>query len=184
MKTLTFDDNTGELIIKNPVKRLNKKLILKADLTEYPFDSFDQVKKWTEEGLHIKLTSAEWRAKIDGLKITKAKKGDSFFTSSLYKDQDKLLLYSANTNPEILGKTDRSFGLGITYEVNPFVNWFNYLKRTQSLWEKAEFEEIETEDLTFEQIHLIKLLEDSKSYYKSKISEINAAIQKINNIIL
>lgn len=194
MENLTFEKYTGELIKKDAVqpKIINKGYRLLEDLKMYPSGMAKKLTKWIDEGLHNKMSQKEWSKMFDDEMELLAKKGDVFFRSKIFKDNDGLFyIYPNNSNPEkIFEKKDISFGLQLFYEKNQFNLWKNYLHGySMSLLMCGKgsekeiheiFEKMETDELSFEQKYIVPIFNERKKQLENEIDE---RVSEIKNTI-
>ena len=176
-------------------KIINKAYRLLTDLKVYPFGIVDKIGVWIDEGLTKELTQEEWREKIDNEMLVVAKKGAIFFESKLFRDKDDdFYLYPQDTSVDDLNRKDISLGLGMAYENNKFILWRMYLRSYSDNFilkkRKQIFAEIKTEELSFEQIHMVSVINSKKEYLeeeinknRSEIDELIRYIKIINNEI-
>lgn len=165
------------------MKKINRAYRLLEDLKQPPLTLLDTIIKWTMDGKHEKSSQEEWKSMMDKEMVVVAKKGDLFFKSKLYTKNGIPCLYPMGVDPKVLGKTDRSFGLGLLYDNSKFSNWQHYLELNFDLFQKGKFEETDTDQDTFEQIHLIQAHEERKKILREEIVGIECEIGQIDESI-
>jgi hypothetical protein len=161
----------------------NKAYILKNDFELPDPEKFKEIRKRIKDGTY-KTASEEFSRILKEAMVVIAKKGDLFFKSKVFKDKNGIeYMYPANVSISVLDKQDVSLGLGISFETNKWRLWNDYLRYNSWKWETCEFSEIETEELSFEQIHMIAVHNSRKKYLEEEISIRQKELENIDKNI-
>lgn len=111
---------------------------------------------------------------IENYEYVLAEKGEIFYRSNYWTHGGKGCLYSKKLAvPEILKKTDVSLGLGLFYKDDKLELWIDHLRWFQERYENWNFEEFETDELSFEQIYVVAELEKRIKEIDDKISNLS-----------
>ena len=165
-------------------KIINKGYRLVADLTEYPRNIIETVESWMAEKKNETCTNEEWHQLFENEKKVIVPKGQLFFRSKLYSDKDGIYyLYPSDVDVSVLDKKDKSLGLGVYYETNKYKLWEDYLSWKNMWFKDGVFEEVETGELTFEQVHIVDVFNQRKKYLINEIAEKIDEIERINTHI-
>lgn len=187
MRGLKFDEDTGELVLKNGVqpKIVNIAYQLTEDLKVPGGNFMEDVDKLIESRKKKGAKKGSWKKQVEALLETVAKKGDLFFKSKLYQNKKgEYYLYNNNVTTEVLAPKDPFFGKnGPFVERNKYKLWERYLSWPYVDFSRGKFKEIKTDELSFEQVHIVEILEDEKKRTRENIDARREHIKAVNRII-
>ncbi len=173
-RTYHREMNNGKII--NKAYRLTEDLSLPPNDVKLVVDIF---KKWISDGSNPG-TREEMEAQVRSTMRVLAKKGDLFFRAHLFmKDDGTHYLYPANVSAKILNPLDSL----LYVESNKLRLWQLYLQHNDWLFSYGKFEEVETEEFNFEQIHIVAVCNEIKAAQQKIIDAANREIKILNEYI-